>query len=42
MIDKDSFDLKKRLSKDFGHVEILERKPIKEKDVENILCDEIL
>ena len=42
MIDKDTFDLKKRLGDSFGHVEILERTPIKEKDVENILCDEIL
>ena len=42
MIDKDTFDLKKRLGDSFGNVEILERTPIKEKDVENILCDEIL
>ena len=41
MIDKDAFDLKKRFTKDFGQVEIVERKPIKEKDVERILCDEI-
>ena len=40
--DHEILDLKTRFGKTFGNVEIVERRPVTQEDVDNSLCDEII
>ena len=40
--DHDLLDIKKRFGEHFDNVEIVERRPVTQEDVDNSLCDEII